>query len=230
MEPNGLDIVNAIQKRKGIRIISIEGNIGAGKSTLITRLKEAGLNFELIVEPSDEWENESNSGGMLKAYYENRDKRACMFQVYAISTRIKKLVDTINSTDKKIIITERSPETDRMCFFEQNVKDGCIDDFESNCYMNMYNLIYSSGLIVPDKYIFLDLSPLECLKRIKERKRKSEMGIEIDYLLALDQRHKSWMSKIPKEKIISINSAQNYRDDNCVLANIQTNIFAYGCA
>ena len=63
-------------------VISIEGNIGAGKSTLISY-----LNLLTIKEPVDEW---LNIGGqnLLQKYYEDPKRWGLTFQLNAIHSRI----------------------------------------------------------------------------------------------------------------------------------------------
>ena len=48
--------------------------------------------------------------------------------------------------------------------------------------------------------VYLKCSPEVCLARIKQRGRKGEEGIDIDYLTKVHIRHESWIEK-QKEKI-----------------------------
>ena len=60
------------------RIVTIEGNIGAGKTTLINLLKEKYKNDDRIVfleEPVDTWEKITQDGkNILELFYENQQK------------------------------------------------------------------------------------------------------------------------------------------------------------
>jgi deoxyadenosine/deoxycytidine kinase len=78
------------------KVFSIEGNIGAGKSTLIELLKDKLVNDENIIfvsEPLDMWQNiqDNNGVNMLTKFYENQDKYAFPFQVMAFATRLLKM-------------------------------------------------------------------------------------------------------------------------------------------
>ena len=57
-------------------IISIEGNIGSGKSTLVASLKEYFPHVILLQEPVEEWNTIKDSSGVtiLEKYYSNQSK------------------------------------------------------------------------------------------------------------------------------------------------------------
>ena len=74
-------------------IISIEGNIGAGKSTLYEQLRTMYRDNPRIVfvdEPVDEWNTIVDESGttILQRYYENQEKYAFSFQIMALGTRL----------------------------------------------------------------------------------------------------------------------------------------------
>lgn len=72
--------------------VSIEGNIGAGKSTFINTFSKILPDYEWVLEPVDEWRQVgSNSHNILQSYYENPSRWGLTFQLYVIATRIRKL-------------------------------------------------------------------------------------------------------------------------------------------
>jgi deoxyadenosine/deoxycytidine kinase len=69
-----------------MKIISIEGNIGSGKSTLIKKLRELPEfqnGFTFLPEPVDEWNTIKDSDGItiLEKYYSDQKKYAFSFQM-----------------------------------------------------------------------------------------------------------------------------------------------------
>ena len=69
-------------------IISIEGNIGTGKSTLVQMLKDTYKNNNNVVflqEPVDMWNTIKDSNGetILSKFYGNQEKYAFSFQMMA---------------------------------------------------------------------------------------------------------------------------------------------------
>ena len=75
------------------RILSVEGNIGAGKSTLVEALKERYAHDPSILflqEPVDVWSTVQQDGKtILELFYENQEKYSFAFQAMAFSTRLK---------------------------------------------------------------------------------------------------------------------------------------------
>lgn len=93
-----------------IIFISIEGNIGSGKSTLISMLKKyndaifkkvVSTEIHFVDEPVKEWEtirdgNDENSKNILECFYENQEKYSFTFQITAYITRVKKIKECID--------------------------------------------------------------------------------------------------------------------------------------
>ena len=73
-------------------IISIEGNIGVGKSTFIEILKSNWEDCEIITEPVDMWKTIVNSDGknILQTFYEDIPRWAYSFKNIAFITRMIK--------------------------------------------------------------------------------------------------------------------------------------------
>ena len=79
-------------------IISIEGNIGSGKSTFLSYLKSNNTKFVFVKEPVDEWESvrDTESGkSIIEKFYEDQEKYSFSFQMMAFISRLKILRDTI---------------------------------------------------------------------------------------------------------------------------------------
>jgi deoxycitidine kinase/deoxyguanosine kinase len=64
-------------------LISIEGNIGAGKSTLIETLKTRFPNVVFVDEPVDVWSTVTDKDGttILEKYYADQKRYAFAFQM-----------------------------------------------------------------------------------------------------------------------------------------------------
>ena len=94
-----------------VKIVSIEGNIGSGKSSLLANLKTYLGNEHIVIflkEPVDEWSNIKDKDGVtiLEKFYSNQTKYSFSFQMMAYISRLKILKDTINqiqSTHNELI-------------------------------------------------------------------------------------------------------------------------------
>ena len=192
-------------------IISIEGNIGSGKSTLVKHLKDVNKDWIFLDEPVTEWEKLKNDKGesLLQLFYKDMPRWSYTFQNYAYITRMRKL---INITKKKYnkqtyIITERSVYTDRHVFAEMLLKDGKMTQMEMNMYLNWFNLLHEFATI--DHVVYLRTDSKKCLERINKRSRVGESNITIDYLLSLELQHDKWINNHEKSLFLDGNTDLN---------------------
>lgn len=192
-----------------IYILSIEGNIGSGKSTMLKHLKinlvtDDEFKIVFVDEPVSSWENIKDSDGknMIKKFYENQMKYAFAFQMMTFTTRLiylkKAINDAIKNNDNKkiIIITERSLHTDCYVFAELLKKQGNIEDVCFQIYIQMFNEFSSNYLV--DTIIYVDTTPEICYERIKKRSRLGEEIISLDYLTQCHEEHETYIhTKMP---------------------------------
>lgn len=78
--------------------ISIEGNIGSGKSTFLKKISDL-FTIPLLFEPCDLWQN-INGHNLLNEFYRDTKRWAYSFQLYAFLTRIEsieKMIDIVGN-------------------------------------------------------------------------------------------------------------------------------------
>ena len=178
------------------RICAIEGNIGAGKTTIFEQLKTHFKNNRSVVfmpEPVDIWETIRDASGktILEKFYAD-PKYAFSFQIMAYSTRLAMLRKTIREhPDCELIICERSLEADRNIFAKMLFDDGVIDEI---CYQ-IYKKIYSeyADMFPVSGIVYIDADADVCAKRIEKRARDGEAGIQLDYLEKCKKYHDEWL-------------------------------------
>jgi len=175
-------------------ILSLDGNIGAGKSFLLEALRTALPDYEIVVEPVGEWMHLKNAEGksLLELFYEDKRRWAYTFQNCAILTRLRAIKAAIASTKKQVIITERSVLTDRFVFAEMLRDSGDIDALEWTLYMNWYDT-FAADLPLRG-IIYLTTGVGTSAGRIVKRGRHGEEHIPLDYLSALDAQHQKWLA------------------------------------
>tara|TARA_Y100000590_G_scaffold2532_2_gene3341 strand:- start:7108 stop:7728 length:621 start_codon:yes stop_codon:yes gene_type:complete len=186
-------------------IVSIEGNIGSGKSTIINYLKNIDNNNIVFVdEPVDEWLNiKSNGKNALELFYEDQEKNSFWFQVLAYITRLRNLLETVKKNPDKIIITERSIYTDKYVFAQMLFDSGKISDIEFQTYNYWFDTFKNETRI--DVILYVNTKPEECMNRIKTRNRSEESGVELEYLIDCHSKHVDWLENKHNSKIININ-------------------------
>lgn len=177
-------------------LISLEGNIGAGKSTFIEHLenvlqKESGWIF--LKEPVHIWDTivDENGKTVLANFYEDPKKYAFVFQVMAFTTRYQELKRIVRENPNcKGIICERSLEADKHIFAKMLHKDGLMDQLMYNIY-DRYFQEYEGNFKL-DGIIHIDALPETCFERVKQRSRNGESTITFEYLQTCHDFHIQW--------------------------------------
>lgn len=188
----GSNIPNQLKEIKRPIVLSIEGNIGAGKSTFL-RVMESHFgadNVEFIPEPVHLWTN-CNGQNMLEAFYSDTQRYAYMFQSFAFVTR---LMEQSKPQRKLIRILERSGLSDH-CFAENCYENGLLNDVEYAAYETWYNYLVSNMPGAPDGLVYLRTTPKVCYERMSVRNRQEENGVPLTYLEQLHKRHENWLPK-----------------------------------
>jgi len=192
-----------------MKLFSIEGNIGSGKSTLIKKLKELDNNIIFLPEPVDEWNTIVDSEGknIIEKYYSDQKKYAFSFQMMAFITRVKQIKDIDADS---IIIIERCVHTDREIFAKM-LFDSCkIEDIEYSIYLRWFD--YFTKDINLSGFIYVKTDPEVCIERINIRDRKGE-NIPIEYLIDCDKYHETWINSIDVDKKLVVNGNTNVTND-----------------
>ncbi|MFN2110949.1 MAG: deoxynucleoside kinase [Anaerolineae bacterium] len=171
--------------------ILLEGNIGAGKSTVGATLKASGL-FEFIEEPVNEWKN-GFASNMLDVFYHDMNRWAFTFQLVTFITRKKTWKEILSCTDHPRVILERSIFTDRYVFAPNLHRLGVIEDNEWQVYCRLWDFVADNNDIEPDCILYLRTPADVCLERIHRRGRGEETGITLDYLRQLEDLHDEWL-------------------------------------
>ena len=210
-------IFNYFAKKKHPIIISIDGNIGSGKSTLVKILNLLYDNIEYVKEPVDDWTQikDSNGKNILDKFYSQRERWAYTFQNMAYITRTINIVDGFKNAinkNKKYVITERCTETDKNVFakmlYEQ---DKSISDLE----YDIYNLWCNRMDYKVKNIIYLRTTPEKSFERIKKRSRNEESTITLDYIKKIHQYHEKWLnnSKATKYNVCIIDVTEEFENN-----------------
>lgn len=180
-------------------IISIEGNIGSGKSTFIQRIKDniKGRSIIVVPEPVHEWEHIRSEDGktMLTHFYEDQERNAFSFQMMAYISRLANIQKAIRENPEcKMVITERCLETDRNVFAKMLFEDGKIRDIDYQIYSRWFDTFADS--VKPSHYVYLKADAEVCLTRVNIRSREGEGGIPLGYLKECGDSHTKWLETV----------------------------------
>jgi len=194
------------------KIISIEGNIGSGKSTL-KKMIESSKAFTsafkcpvfFVDEPVDEWENIKDLDGcnIIENFYKNQGKYAFPFQMMAYISRLKCIKNVIEHNKDKdcIIICERSIWSDRHIFCKMLYDQGDINEIEYKIYNTWFDEFSTNYTI--DGIIYVTTEPPLCIDRISKRNRSGE-NISLEYLENCHKYHTNWLGNYSQNVKLNI--------------------------
>jgi deoxyadenosine/deoxycytidine kinase len=188
-----------------VRIYSVDGNIGAGKTTFLeavrTTVAEALTGkIHIVLEPVGEWLRLKHSDGrsLLELFYADKKRWAYTFQNCAILTRLNATLEALKTLPADaIVLTERSVLTDRYVFAEMLRASGDLDSLEWELYCKWFDAFASTLPIEGIIYLSTDFGT--AAQRIVKRARQGEERMEAHYLIELDEQHRRWVgsTKLP---------------------------------
>lgn len=181
-------------------MILLEGNIGAGKSTLGEMIKSTN-EFAFIPEPVTSWQKDFPDN-LLGLFYQDSKRWAFTFQIVAFITRAKTWTEVLAMTNHSRVILERSIYCDRNVFAKNCFEESKMSRTEWLIYCRLWDWLQSHWCVEPDKIIYLRTPAELCLKRLQERERKEEVGIPLGYLKDLERLHDDWLLGNAKAIII----------------------------
>lgn len=176
-------------------IVSIEGNIGSGKSTVLNILRKRFGDNERVVfvdEPVKEWGDIRHEGkSVLEWFYHSKEVYSFTFQVLTYITRLRKILQVLENSVNKVIICERSIYTDKHVFAQMLYEQKYINEIEWKTYNYWFGTFEKQTQI--DHIIYIQTPPETCMQRIQTRARKGESVIPLDYLQHCDLLHERWL-------------------------------------
>lgn len=178
-------------------VISLEGNIGSGKEHIIQFFKKYFTEDLVFLDDSIyNWDDES----LLKDFYKDPKRWSFTLEVQSTIQKYQRILDVTTKQYKEhqVIITKRSPITDRECFVRacQQMK-----------YMNtkettIYNSIFET-LTLPkfQGVIYLRSNVNKCYESIISKESGHEKTIHFDYIQKLHSNYEKWINELKNENI-----------------------------
>lgn len=162
--------------------ITIEGNIGAGKTTLAHILAKK-LNARLILE-------EFADNPFLSKFYESPQQYAFPLELFFMAERFKQLKELLHTKDLFQNITV-SDYLFTKCLLFAKVN---LPDEEFRLYQKLFDIIHQQ-LLFPDILIYLHAPVKKLQANIKKRNREYEQQIPDEYLFNLQETYTSYIKQ-----------------------------------
>lgn len=182
--------------------ISIEGNIGSGKSSVLARLcKETRI--PVFLEPVDDWKD------WLTLFYENPPRWGMSFNTNVL------LSFNEWKNNKFLSLYERSPISNRYVFTQLQYQQGRMNELE----LSLFDKLYKKLAWTPDVVIYIQTRPEVSMQRMKHRARECENEVPLEYLQAVHDRYETIFSK-PTQ---TLSTDYTLNDTNCHVVIVDGN-------
>lgn len=164
--------------------VTIAGNIGVGKSTLVGILaEEFGWQpyYELVADHP-----------YLEDYYKDRERWGFHSQIWFLSQRYDQQLEIADTPVS--VCQDRSIYEDYEVFVKGLLEQGIFSHRDFRTYRRLFQALTHS-ITPPTLLVYLQASVPTLMQRINGRDRPSERGIPQAYLEQLNRRYDEWLRR-----------------------------------
>jgi deoxyadenosine/deoxycytidine kinase len=174
-------------------LLSIEGIVGSGKTTLAQRLKEHLPWLVFVEEDLRSWRNLPTPSGpvnLLQRFYEDPHNHALEFQSLVMQTLGERHLNRGN-----FYIQERSLQSSVNVFAESQRELGYLRDDQYAILKGWNDLLKGVPyrMTSPNAFLYVDVDPQTAFSRVQARGRSEEASVTVDYLADLKRLHDKWL-------------------------------------
>ena len=196
--------------------VAFEGNIGAGKTTLATKIAE-DFNAKTVLERFAD-------NPFLPKFYKDQNRYAFPLEMSFLADRYQQLSDDLAQFDlfKDFIVA------DYHIFKSLIFAKITLADDEYRLYRNLFDIIYKE-MPKPDLYIYLYQNSERLLQNIKKRGRSYEQEIPAEYLDKINNGYLDYIKSQTELNVLIIDVSdrdfvKNHEDYLFILDEIQNKI------
>lgn len=173
--------------------IAIEGNIGAGKTSLATRLSNE-LNGKLVLE-------EFADNPFLPKFYENKDRYAFPLELSFLAERFSQLKEDLATRD----LFHQCTVADYFINKSQIFARANLKGDEYDLFAKMFNIAEGS-LPKPDVIVYLYLDVENLQRNIRKRGREYELNITDKYLATIQKSYFQYIKQHRKLRVLILDT------------------------
>lgn len=173
--------------------VAVAGNIGAGKTTLSSRLAK---HYGWEVHYEDATENP-----YLPDFYNNMERWSFNLQIYFLNSRYQQVIDIRNGDTT--VIQDRTIYEDAFIFAPNLHEMGLMTKRDFDNYFSLFRNM-SQQVSAPDLLIYLRASISTLVSHIHSRGRDYEGNMSLDYLKRLNTKYENWIQNYKEGPLLII--------------------------
>lgn len=178
-----------------MQYIVIEGNIGAGKSSLVNMLA-ADLGARIVLE-------QYADNPFLPKFYDNPEKYSFALELSFLAERYRQLNENVTQPDLFQTLTIADYYFVKSLIFARIT----LGDDEFNLYRQLFNIIWQN-IPMPSLYVYLHSSVERVMRNIKMRGREYEQNIDAEYLTKIQNSYLDYFKTASRFPIVVINTTE----------------------
>lgn len=194
------DSIDRLIQHSDLRLLSVEGVLGVGKTSLCRKLGET-LAARLVLEKFEE-------NPFLKDFYHDPERFAFQTQIFFLLARYKQQRDLFQ-TDlfHRFVVTDYIFEKDKI-FAYLNLQDD-----ELKLYETLIGSMEHS-IPVPDLVIYLQSNVSRLMQNIRKRGRDFEANITEEYVKDLNEAYNYFFFRYRMTPLLIVNASESDFVDN----------------
>jgi deoxyguanosine kinase len=175
------------------KYICVEGNIGAGKTTLASKLAD-DFNGKLILEQFED-------NPFLPKFYKEPSKYAFQLELSFLASRYQQVKDQLATMDlfKSFIVSDYF--INKSLIFARKT----LQDDEFSLFHRLFNIIIST-VPKPELLIYLYVDVKRLQQNIRHRGRSYEQAIEDSYLEKIQAGYLDYLRQLPDTRILLLDT------------------------
>ncbi len=176
-----------------VKHIAIAGNIGAGKTTLCSKLGKH-FNWEVHFETTD-------NNPYLSDFYVDMHRWSFNLQIFFLNNRYQQVLKILEGN--RTVIQDRTIYEDAYIFAPNLHEMGLMASRDFQNYFSLFETM-SSQIQPPDLLIYLKADIPTLVSHIQSRGRDYEGNMSLDYLKGLNDRYESWIETYDEGKLLTL--------------------------
>jgi len=196
-----------------LQYIAIEGNIGAGKTTLAHKIGQE-FNAKLVLERFAD-------NPFLPKFYEDQSRFAFPLEMSFLADRYQQFMDDTSQYDlfKNFMVSDY--DINKSLIFAKVT----LQEEEFKLYRKLFNLMHKE-IKKPKMYIYLYQNTERLIQNIKQRGRNYEQNIAPEYLEKINRGYFDFLKSFPEQNnlildVSELDFVENQNDYEGILDQIQ---------